>query len=37
LNFLRAELEKTLKMVEMSKEREEKSKIKIENLHIEIK
>ena len=36
IQFLKGELEKTYKMLEMSKIREEKSKVKIENLYKEI-
>jgi hypothetical protein len=37
ISVLKTELEKTYKVLEMSREREEKSKQKIENLHTEIK
>ena len=37
INYLKTELEKTYKILELSREREEKSKQKIENLHSEIR
>ena len=37
IQYLKAELDKTFKVLEMSKEREDKSKQKIENLQAEIK
>lgn len=37
IQYLKTELEKTYKILELSREREEKSKQKIENLHAEIR
>ena len=37
ITFLKGELEKTFNVLQLSKDREEKSKQKIENLHAEIK
>jgi len=37
ISYLKSELEKTFKVLEVSREREDKSKQRIENLHTEIK